>query len=234
MLGISQPLPNFLSSWLTSRRCGVSSCGVRFTYPFTTWNIMAKKKRRRRRAPSDPLDPARKRRAAPRERELIEGDAIDTLSPPNQLVPTAESGRNMYPLMALKAEHTPDGRPSHAFVHPRYGEYYWFNWENLPPSWMDPMLLATMARRDEKVQALLAKAVKANKKKPYLKQLAVEVQRVFEEVYLPWIVLRFEKINPLVAEWLIINAAERKLRAAEREKKPKRKKAGKKEGAGVE
>jgi hypothetical protein len=182
---------------------------------------MAKRKRRSTKA-SDPLDPTRKKRAVPKERGLIEGDAVDGLAPPNHMLPAAVSGKDMFPLMGLKIEHNEDSRAEHAFVHPRYGDYYWGYWNNTPPSWMDPMLLADMARKDEAVKALLAKAVRANKKQPYLKQLSAELERVFEEVYLPWLIQKFGLTQDLVAEWLIANAADRKLQEKERAEEAKR------------
>ena len=180
---------------------------------------MAKRKQRRKTNPSDALDPARKKRTAPKDRDLIEGDHIDSLPPPNQMLPAGVSGRDLFPLMGLKVEHEEGSRSAHAFVHPRYGEYYWAYWDNTPPSWMDPMLLVDMARKDTKVQALLVKALKANKKKPYLKALDQELLRVFEEEYLPWVVEKFDLARGLVADWLVINAAEQQLRGKEQEEK---------------
>ena len=147
----------------------------------------------------------------------------------------------MFPLMGLKIEHAEDSRAAHAFVHPRYGDYYWGYWNNVPPSWMDPMLLADMARKDTKVLAILARALKANKKNPYLKPLSNEVQRVFEEEYLPWIIEKFELVQELIADWLIANAADRSLQekelnreAAARDKRRRRKRTGQKAKSKVE
>jgi hypothetical protein len=161
--------------------------------------------KRRRRTPKDPFAPPKKRAVA--DRKLLEGYAVDSLSPPNQLVPTGISGRDLYPLLGLQAVGDEAGdRAAHVFVHPRYGEYYWTYWNNCPPSWMDPMLLATMAKKDPKIRALLAACVKGNKKN--IRGVTKELRRVFEEEYLPWMIDRFEQVEDLVAEWLILNAAD--------------------------
>lgn len=173
------------------------------------------KRKRRRATANDPLDLAQKKRAVSKDRGLLEGSIIDGLPPPNQLLPAGVHGRNMFPLMGLQIEHKESSRASHAFVHPRYGSYYSGYWNNTPPSWMDPMLLADMAKKDPTVRNLLQRAVKANKKLPYLRALSRELGKVFENEYLPWVIEKFAETQTLVAEWLIINAVDKKLRATE-------------------
>lgn len=183
-----------------------------------------RRKRRRKTTPSNPFDPKPRQRAI--ERSLIEGDAIDGLKPPNQLIPMSVSGRNLYPLMGIQVLRDEEARANYAFIHPRYGNYYWGYWDNTPPSWMDPMLLADTAKKDPAIQALLKKALASNKKKTVLNQLTKELSRVFEDEYLVWIIEQFDLVKEIVAEWLIINAADAKLREddkASRKTRSKRK-----------
>jgi hypothetical protein len=177
---------------------------------------MAKRRRRRKStAAKDPLLDGAPKPKTTKTRGLIEGDCIDGMSAPNQAVSGAVTGRNMFPLLGLQLPNEGESRTSYAFVHPRYGSYYWAHWDNAPPSWMDPVLLSDMAKKDPEIRRLLGKALSTNKKQPTQKALAKELDRVFSDEYLPFVIEEFEKVADLTAEWMILNAAEGKLREAE-------------------
>ncbi len=153
------------------------------------------------------------------------------LDVPNHLLPEEDSSAERQQALNLQRQfrwplsaavrRTDTGRVS-LFVHERYGVNHYSEWADQPPTWMDPHLLVALAEKDPGFQAAVAKAFKQNDVKAY-KLVEAEVNRIFEEEYLPWLIEHFrEHALSLITQWVTNREVLHKLDDAERTRRRKR------------
>ena len=141
------------------------------------------------------------------------------MDPPNHLMRDEVAGKRQramgvsrntrWPLSQLLRKED-SGQTVGVFVHPRHGCDHWSQWADNPPTWMDPHLLADLAKQDPQVARELDRAFKAND--PCEERLLPLLKTVFEEQYLVFAIQEFNRhALRLIAQWLLRSHADRKL-----------------------
>lgn len=171
------------------------------------------------------LPPADGKKVKPRAdvEALHDGRLVAGMSPPNHMLPLdpdpdSRSTRRRWPLVSAmrpvsdKAAEAGDKRQQvGVFIDPGYPVDHWTEWNDQPPTWMDPHLLVRMAFKDPAIEKLLDTAFTDNTLSK-TKSLEQALVRVFVETYLPTIKRRFEQqATSCVAEWLQRHYAECRL-----------------------
>ena len=146
---------------------------------------------------------------------LVSGGLPACMGAPNHSVRPCSSWNAPFPLLHVCVEG--DERPRPLFYDARYGEpYHDYEMTDVPPTWMDPMAFAAMARENPEVLATLDAQLAKNEAKTPSRLLAA-LDSVLTEAYIPYLVDRFEQAKPLLAEWLLVNHAARSCDAQLRE-----------------
>lgn len=143
-------------------------------------------------------------------------DSTACLSPPNHLVPAAQTGRNPYPVLDLRREYPEyNSATMPVFRDPRYGEPFmdYVEPQNTPPTWMDPVVLLSLARQDPAIQKLLDECITSRNKTKALAKLPALLLDVLTSQYIDYLVTQFEQAAPVLSEWMILNHAARHLEA---------------------
>jgi hypothetical protein len=145
-----------------------------------------------------------------RETQLYEGEFVAPLEPPNHLVPKAETRRRkpasaylQWPLVLLHQLDEESDSKLPVFIDQRHNPDGSYQWQDHPPTWMDPHLFLSIAWKDKEVRDLCHRAFTQNDRRQW-RALAKVLQRVFDEKYLPELLDRFDQqAAPLLAQWLI-------------------------------
>lgn len=135
---------------------------------------------------------------------LHEGNMVLRMAPPNHLVPlepdASPCGRQ-FPLLQVtrKDDH---GERRGVFFAELY-DLGWSQWCDRAPTWMDPHLFVEMCLADQRVQAVLQQAFKANDEKPAKSKLPELLDEIFDTQYMPYVLDKFSEHKGLFSEWLV-------------------------------
>ena len=157
----------------------------------------------------------------PKDRPLYEGEIVDGMDPPNHMLAlntTDENNRELrgqpfgrryrWPMTSgLVDLHDGETRTG-VFVHEKHGADHWADWDDHPPTWMDPHLFMDLALQDERVRKILRVCYKKNDRHAW-ERLVPLFQQIFDEQYLPTIIERFEEYGAaFIAQWMIRHHAD--------------------------
>jgi len=163
-----------------------------------------------------------------REDQLVIGDSPSGMPPPNHLVPLdeyddEELGLHLkWPLASLLHDSVDHGQELGVFVdtakHKTGGRY---EWQDHPPTWMDPHVFADMVMADERVQKILRVAMKKDDPNAWKRILGL-IDDIFDSQYLPYVMKKFEKAAPLLSRWVLLCHAYRETDPGKKSKKKTR------------
>lgn len=122
---------------------------------------------------------------------------LDSLDPPNHMKVLSD-------VFSLRIRDEETDKLLLAFVDPRYKAEHIVDMGPEYPSWMDPRVFVRMLRKDEGVMQTIQKIIRTKNWKLF-NALDVEVQRVFKEAYLPYMLRRFESVRRLFSRWITAN-----------------------------
>jgi hypothetical protein len=137
----------------------------------------------------------------------------DSLSPPNHNLLLSRRGEtsataDATPLLRLSVCDGDKGaRP--VFFDRRYGLEHWSDRDpSVPPSWIDPEILAEMVLRDMRF-SLLSRVLIRQDPVPVPSRLLDVIRDVYNAQYVPYAQCRLEEALQPFAEWLLAYAASR-------------------------
>lgn len=145
---------------------------------------------------------------------LYEGESVFHLDAPNHLVSLqldepVKGRKRSWPLVGLLEDTS--ARPRELFVHPSHGNCDQVHRSDYPPTWMDPELLVRQALEDPAIQHILRVAYSKNDGDAW-RRLRNPLIRIFDEVYLPELISRFERdAVALLAKWLLRHYADQQI-----------------------
>lgn len=174
----------------------------------------------------------RRRRRSPGKSELLRApstptERLDGLAVPNHLISLAAPGTDFevfgehhFPRVRMMTSDAGCAESTGlVFVDERYGLSHYKERElKAPATWMDPEIFLLMALNDE--QAVRAtQGVVRQKEKRAIKRVEPELDRIFEEQYLPYLFERFAVARKYLAEWMVAHVADEVEDLPEKEKK---------------
>lgn len=183
---------------------------------------------------------AKKRRTRSRSRRSTDQKASKTpdfpifvsgmpagLRPPNHMLVLRASKTTKFPLLAAgEPSDSVGGNTNPAFYcrntaldGPKTTEEVIHEIRHRRPSWIDPHWLAHMVRRSEAFQEKITPILKRNNLDSGAKLLAPLIMQAFDEQYVPAIRKKLEQNVSVLAEWLILSAAERQIAEAQQKKR---------------
>lgn len=162
---------------------------------------------------------AKKKKPSPEKPKKKTIEPIQGMNPPNHNIPLSmckdpadcATGSHRYPMLHLAIPDSADcGLPSRpAFVadlHDRVKAVE-CGWE-IPPTWMDPEVFIRMCKASEEVRAL-ALSIATKNDRATIKKLIPALAKVFEDQYLVFMLEEFDRIVPVIAEWLAASVRDR-------------------------
>lgn len=108
----------------------------------------------------------------------------------------------LHALLMLMSADKGGGSPTGVlFVDAAYGLRHWAERENCPPTWMDPEVFIRQVLQDAACGSIVAD-YRAKKSSGDRRKLQAELQRVFQEKYLPYLAAQFSQAVPILAHWV--------------------------------
>jgi len=156
---------------------------------------------------------------------------VDGMPAPNHMValdlapslqPDTDYVGRQYPLLSIMLPENPDsGVPERlAFVAKPYKLAHWAERDfTTPPTWMDPELFVRQLRAKPEIAELADKIAQGGDMSK-VKKLEPLLVDAFEALYLPYLVQQFKLVLPLLARWLVANAAIQQTGSKTKRKKP--------------
>lgn len=122
---------------------------------------------------------------------------LDSLDPPNH-------NKVLSDIFSLRVRDEETDKVLLAFVDPKYKAEHIVDMGPEYPSWMDPRVFVRMLRKDEGIMKAIHRIIQTKNWKLF-NALDVEVQRVFKEAYIPYMLKRFDSVRRLFSRWATAN-----------------------------
>lgn len=134
---------------------------------------------------------------------LHTGEIVSGMPPPNHCVPLVSrdlaSGR--WPLLRIVSDDECPDELTGVFFDPRHGQGWW-EWDDRAPTWMDPNVFVDLCKQCPELMALLEECFRRNSEQPAAREGEDLLDEVMEN-YLVYLLERFERVRPLLLQWLV-------------------------------